>query len=196
MATAASFLAMTVPLVAGLIAGHFTSRGNRINLEAYRALGEAIPVLLVGAVVEMGLSLSRLVRDQGLTETVRAYIRGVCRTYLASAILGEGAVIYALARQQSSTFLFTTAVTAALMIVWDLTTSSDFKFGLRPFALETASNKLRDRLLRAADRRRRKAARLLTQAEEIERGFGAGDQPQTSAAVTSDDQQDQRSPDN
>src|SRR6476659_7763771 len=104
-----------LPVLTGLVVGHFSSFGRNASSEFFIVVAEGLlPVFLVTAVLQYSL----VARRQLELEPSRLMERDITQTLVAAFglfVVGEGTALYAVASTTSSTFLVVTPVVAGLL---------------------------------------------------------------------------------
>lgn len=96
-----------------LLLSLLTIVGQGVALHFYEALAQVLPVLFLAGILEHRLNSRRWVeQDQRagqLADETRTIMIGIARSYIVLFALGEGASLWALATETSTTFVFATA---------------------------------------------------------------------------------------
>ncbi len=108
------------PTLAGAISGAFTRFGSRADPELFTTLALVLPVIVVAAVVESGLSLGLTLRRSGITTETVAIVRSMVRGQMYSFIVAETLCLYAVAARHGSTLIVVASGGTAMWLALDL----------------------------------------------------------------------------
>lgn len=108
------------PTLVGAISGAFTRFGSHADPELFTTLALVLPVLVVAAVVESGLSLGLTMRRSGITTETVAIARSMVRGQMYSSIVAEALCLYAVAARHGSTLIVVASGGTAMWLALDL----------------------------------------------------------------------------